>query len=166
MRIRLLIPIVLAAAMSGCQQAATEPEASAIRTAIDTQNQQLADCFASGDADCVAGAFTPEGLQLQSNSAPLAGQEAIQRYWGRAMAWGTWEVSFETSAVEQSGPLAIERGRYTMQFTASPTAPPGRTSFEDRGNYVAVWRFESNTRWFIVSQAIVSELPPRVVKTP
>jgi hypothetical protein len=69
----------------------------------------------------------------------------------------------ETSLLEQSGPLAIERGKYTIRFSADAAAPPSRPSSQDRGNYVTHWRLDSNGRWRIAAQALVSEVPARVV---
>ncbi len=38
-------------------------------------------------------------------------------------------------------------------------APPGMTSFDDRGNYLVHWRHETNGEWRIVGDAPVSEVP-------
>jgi hypothetical protein len=46
---------------------------------------------------------------------------------------------------------------------ADAAAPPGRTSSQDRGNYITHWRLESDGRWRIAAQALVSEVPARVL---
>ncbi len=111
----------------------------------------------------MAGMFSEEGWQLMPNAQAQAGTEAVRRFWQQAFGWGQWEVSMETSLLEQSGPLAVERGKYTIRFVADAAAPPGRPSSQDRGNYLTQWRLDSDGRWRIAAQALVSEVPARVI---
>jgi ketosteroid isomerase-like protein len=57
-----------------------------------------------------------------------------------------------------SGALAVERGRYAVQFTPGPKSP--MPAVKDSGSYVAVWRRESDGQWRAVWDAPVSEVPP------
>jgi ketosteroid isomerase-like protein len=75
--------------------------------------------------------------------------------------WGTWQFTLDTQDIAVSGSLAVERGKYVLQFTAGAGAPPGMTSFEDRGNYLAHWREDVDGEWRIAADAPVSELPTR-----
>ena len=76
-----------------------------------------------------------------------------------AFGWGQWNVTLQTQSVSAHGPMAVERGKYVLRFTAGPAAPPGMRSFEDRGNYLVHWRRESDNHWRVVADAPVSELP-------
>ena len=166
MRFRLVLLLGLAVAGAGCTNVKQVPDTAAVRTAIDTLNEELVGCWADGEYECVAAAFAEDGWQLMPNAQAQAGTDAIQRFWQQAFGWGKWEVSLETSVLEQSGPLAVERGKYTIRFTADAAAPPSRPSSQDRGNYVVHWRLDSDGRWRMAAQALVSEVPARVVAVP
>ena len=160
-RIPLIVGLVVA--LAGCSNVKDVPDASAVRVAIDEVNEELVGCWNSGEYECVAAAFTEDGWQMMPNTQARAGTDDIQRYWQLAFGWGQWEVTLSTAILEASGPVAIERGKYTMRFAADVAAPPGRTSSQDRGNYVTHWRLDSDGRWRIAAQALVSEVPARVI---
>jgi len=153
-------------AMAGCTNVKQVSDDTKVREIIDGLNQELVECWNGAEYECVAGMFSEDGWQLMPNAQAQAGTEAVRRFWQQAFGWGQWEVSIETSLLEQSGPLAIERGKYTIRFVADAAAPPGRPSSQDRGNYLTHWRLDSDGRWRIAAQALVSEVPARVVALP
>lgn len=134
------------------------PDASSARASIERNNSSIERSYASGDVDGVASMFAADAWQMPPNNAPLAGREAIRAFWKQAFGWGKWQFSLQTQDVQASGPVAVERGRYVLTFTAGPGAPPGMASFTDRGNYVVYWRRESNGEWRGVWDAPVSEI--------
>lgn len=148
--------------LAGCGQLApAEEEIPLIRQVVEATNEEFAACVAEVDAGCVAGFFATDGWQARSNVPILVGQQAIQRYWQQNMPGGTWELYFETGTVEESGPLAVERGKYTLSFTVDPAAQTVRTSFLERGHYLTQWRLDTTGRWFIGAQALVAEVTGR-----
>jgi ketosteroid isomerase-like protein len=163
MRRALVVTAALVLAVAGCSNVKQVPDETAVRDTIDTQNQELVECWNSGEYECVAGFFSEDGWQMMPNAQAQAGAEAIRRFWQQAFGWGQWEVSMESSLLEQSGPIAVERGKYTIRFVADAGAPPGRPSSQDRGSYVTHWRLDSDGRWRMAAQALVSEVPARVV---
>jgi len=167
MRRALIVTLSLVLMAGGCESAKKAEDAAALRQAITAVNDEFLGCFADGgQAECVAAFFSEDGQQLLSNTTPLAGPEAIRRYWQQAFGWGQWEVTFNSMLIEPSEPLAVERGRYTIRFTAGPGAPPNRQTGEERGSYLVHWRHDSDGKWRIAVQAFVSEMPARIVAGP
>jgi ketosteroid isomerase-like protein len=163
---RSVLVLVLGFAIAGCTNVKQVPDETAVRTAIDAVNEELSGCWNTGEYECVAAAFAEDGWQMMPNAQAQAGAEAVQRFWQQAFGWGQWEVLLETSLLEQSGPIAVERGKYTIRFVADAAAPPSRPSSQDRGNYVTHWRLDSDGRWRMAAQALVSEVQARVVAAP
>lgn len=166
MRTRFALVLGLMIGVAGCSNVKQVPDTTAARTAIDSLNEELMDCWSAGEYECVAAMFAQDGWQLMPNAQAQAGTDAIQRFWQQAFGWGKWEVTLQTSVLEQSGPVAVERGKYTLRFAADTAAPPSRPSAQDHGNYIVHWRFDSDGRWRMAAQALVSEVPARAVSVP
>lgn len=129
------------------------------RQAIEQHNANLARWYATGEIDLVASVFAEDAWQMPPHNPALTSRAAIRSYWRSAAARGEWEFNFLTQAVEASGALAVERGKYTLKFKAGASAPSGTVTFEDKGAYLVHWRYEADEQWRIVSGAWVSELP-------
>ena len=129
-----------------------------VRHAIECQNATAIRSYTTGDVESLVSILAEDAWQMPPNRPALIGRAAIREFWAAAFSWGKWDFTLDTQAVAVSGPLAVERGRYVLRFTANADAPPGMTSFEDRGNYLVHWRREVDGRWLIVADAPVSEL--------
>jgi uncharacterized protein (TIGR02246 family) len=134
-------------------------EQETVRQIIDQHNANLVKWYASGDIDRVAEVFAEDCWQMPPHSEPMVGREALRSGWRQALNCGKWNFTLSAQDVAMSGDIAVERGKYTLRFSASPEAPPGMVSCEDKGNYVVLWRMESDNQWRIVWDAPVSELP-------
>ena len=134
---------------------------NSVHATIARRNAEAVRCYALGDIDSLVSLFTEDAWQMPPNSPPLIGRQSIYAFWREAVQWGTWQFTLDTQDIAVSGSLAVERGKYVLQFTAGAGAPPGMTSFEDRGNYLAHWREDVDGEWRIAADAPVSELPTR-----
>ena len=130
-----------------------------VRQAIERHNVNAVRWYAAGDVDSLVSIFAEDAWQMPPNSPPLVGRTAIGEFWRNAVRWGKWEFTLKTQAVDVSGLMAVERGKYVLRFTAGSGAPPGMSSFEDRGNYLVHWRQDGDKEWRVVADAPVSELP-------
>lgn len=152
------VMLLLCLALSACASVPSQ-DAKDVRSIIERYNSNAERWYASGEIDSLVSLFAEDAWQMPPNSPPLVGREAIRHFWREAMKWGKWEFSLQTQDVSVSGPIAIERGKYLLKFVAGPGAPPGMTSFADRGNYLVHWRRELNGEWRVVGDAPVSEMP-------
>jgi ketosteroid isomerase-like protein len=134
-------------------------ETATVRRIIEGHNANLERWYAGGEIDRVAEVFAEDCWQMPPNAEPMIGRAALRAGWKQAMRLGQWAFSLETRDVVVSGDIAVERGRYVLEFTAGPEAPDDMPSHVDRGNYVVLWRRESDDEWRIVWDAPVSELP-------
>ena len=130
-----------------------------VRQAIERHNVNAIRWYAAGDVDSLISIFAEDAWQMPPNSPPLVGRTAIGEFWRNAVRWGKWEFTLKTQAVDVSGLMAVERGKYVLRFTAGSGVPPGMSSFEDRGNYLVQWRQDGDKEWRVVADAPVSELP-------
>jgi len=148
---------VLLAVLAGCApkaESASESaarvasESAAAKRAIDSLNAAYAAEQYAEDAEVVAGPLA------------LKGRVAIAQWFdGGAALHGTMRLT--AVSVAANGPLAIERGVYTMTIT-----PPGAAAaLSEDGNYLIHWR-QTDGRWLRVAQFASSPNPIRPPRPP
>ena len=148
---------VLLFGLMACQ-AGVGPDPEQVRAAIDDANQTLERLYAAGQVDSASAFFAEDAWQMPPNAPPLVGRAAFVGFWSQAVGWGRWHFDFEAQDVVVADAIAVERGAYTLTFEAGPESP--MPTFEDRGNYLVLWRLEADGQWRILWDAPVSELPP------
>jgi ketosteroid isomerase-like protein len=132
---------------------------ASVKRIIENHNANLEKWYAEGKIDEVAQVFSEDCWQMPPNAKPMVGREALREGWKQAVQLGQWTFTLDTRDVMVSGDLAVERGKYTLEFVAGPNAPRNMPSHVDKGNYVVLWRREDDETWRIVWDAPVSELP-------
>lgn len=148
--------LTLVLALAACGRA-SETDPATIRQTIDEHNASFERWYAAGHVDSIGSAFAEDAWQMPPNAPALVGRDSIMAFWRNASGWGRWEFDLEAQDVQANDRLAVERGRFTLKFTPGPQAP--MPAFEDRGNYLVLWRLEPDGEWRIVWDAPVSELP-------
>jgi ketosteroid isomerase-like protein len=153
MKPRLSLLILLLAA---CQRG-TSSDTTEVRRVIEENNARIMHWYATGQADSIASFFAHDARQMPPNMPPVVSRDSIASFWRRGFNEGKWSFDLKTQEVLSDNSLAAERGTYTLSFVAGPNAP--FPSFQDRGNYVVVWRKESDGTWRAVWDAPVSTVP-------
>src|SRR5438132_3092123 len=144
---RMFAQVSLALLIAGCATYGTTSNSDA-DAYIRAAEPRFITAFNAGNADAVAGFYADDAVVLGPN-APIARGTAAIRDAFRGMTGGHPTLSFAPDRIVQSGDVAYEYGHYTMQM--GPNA--------DQGNYVTVWRRQSNGDWKIVADSVNTSLP-------
>jgi ketosteroid isomerase-like protein len=146
--------------MTACAQAPSvdeeqdriDRETALARQAIEATNQRYMMHFNAGNGDSVAAIFAEQGRVMWPNALSSVGRDSIASRLGAIGAMGP-TLSLRTEEVAANGPLAVERGRYTMTWT-----PPGAIQMADSGKYLVRWH-RIDAQWVIVDNIWNSDRP-------
>jgi len=151
--------LVIAAFLVGMALGQKRTDASAdVRKVIEAYNADLGRYYASGDVDSIMSFFAEDARQMPPNGPALEGREKMRAFWKQAVSWGRWNFALTTVSVTANPPLAVELGRYKLQFTPGQAAPPGMKASVDTGNYVCYWRLDNDGKWRVVYDIATSDM--------
>lgn len=143
----------------GTPAAGATAEAIAVRRTIDSINTALERWYAASQADSVASVQADDVWLMGPAMPPVIGRDSVRTHWRRAMQSGAWRFTLRAQEVAVEGPIAVERGRYTVDFVPHPQAAAGTPpAFRDRGNYVVHW-VRTAGQWRIKWDIATSEMP-------
>ncbi len=135
-----------------------------VKHVIDSLNSKVVAWYRAGHADSAAQVFAQDVWAMPPNSMPIVGRDSLRSYQQRVFSTGKWDFDLKTDDVISADSIAVERGHYTLKVTAGAQAK--YPSFEDHGNYIALWRRESDGHWRQVWEAKVSTVPMPAPPTP
>lgn len=113
--------------------------------------------YSTGQADSVAALFAPDGRWIAPDNPTISGPEAIRKRVRGLESLGA-RVELTVESVDIQDTLALERGRYLMEF-----APPGGLVLHDVGRYVTQWR-RMDGRWRMVEHQATTNRSPLPVQ--
>ena len=121
-------------------------ESDSARPALQAALDAYARHFAAGKADSVAMFYAEDAVFLQNNGPVLKGRAAIQASVAEQLSWGTYQITFTTTRVDASGPLAVHEYSYVTSFKPGPHAPRGMTALTDTGKSMTAYK-KVNGAW-------------------
>lgn len=128
-------------------------ESAAARELIDAANAEFVQHFNQAHGDVVAATYAEDGVLALVNAPVARGRQAIA-----AMVSGLGpmqpQLALTTDEVVANGPLAVERGTYSISITPPGAAGPA----SETGTYVVMWR-RSGDRWLRQWDIATSEKP-------
>ena len=170
MRVGTWLAVPLALGMTlGCQptaetaeqaQARMDTESAAAKTAIEAQVAEFVSHFNQGHADVAGGFYAEQGRVMPPNEPAQLGRAAIIAGMTPFMAMKP-TLTLTTESVVANGPIAIERGMYSVTFT-----PPGSPApVSDTGKYLVHWHLIDG-KWLMVDDIWNSDQPPMPMGPP
>ena len=134
------------------------PAAPAPGESIETTLRKLLARFTSAvnnrDVEAMVSLYAPDAAVLPPNNSVAIGTKAIRDLFKAMLDAGFSDLTAEATRIEQSGDLAVEVGRYTLQ---APQKEGGKK--EDRGKYVGTWRRQPNGEYRMIADIWNSDLP-------
>lgn len=113
-----------------------------LQQAVQDTNREWMEAIKRGDPASIAALYTEDATLLPPNSEAIRGRQGIEAFFNAGMKMGISEATLETVDVTYLGDVAYEVGAYTMKIE-----PEGSQAETDRGNYVVVWKRESDGTW-------------------
>jgi ketosteroid isomerase-like protein len=154
--LRKAVVLLAASGLCACRPANRTDTAEA-RRAIDSLNSKIMAWYSAGQADSASEVFAQDVWAMPPNNAPIVGRDSLRSFQKATFATGKWDFDLKTDDVVSADSLAVERGHYTLNVTAGPQAH--YPSFKDQGNYIQLWRKDSDGHWRTVWEAKVSTVP-------
>ena len=154
-------------ALAGCDQAPQKPPATdvvAVEKALRAIETQWNADYNSRNVDAIMGHYA-EDAAIANPGAPLvAASDSRRAAITQFVSDPILKISFESDRVQvaKSGDLAYTRGHFTLQATDPATKQPRTNS----GNYLTVWKKQSDGSWKAVEDFVVPGGSPPAAAEP
>jgi uncharacterized protein (TIGR02246 family) len=167
MRTTRCAPLAALAVLLACQPAETDEqiaarmqaESDSARAAIEAANLAFTQHFNAGHADSVAAMYAPDGVLMAPGMPAVTGHDNIVAAMGSMPPGMT--LALATQSVAANGPMAVERGAWTMTVPGAEGAEPTVM----RGKYLVHWR-RVDGRWLLMEDIWNDDAPPPAPPTP
>ena len=126
--------------------------------AIQDNETQWNQDWASKDAAKIASHFADDAVLMVPGGPPTVGKDTIQKEVAPMVADPAISLRFLSSKVDvaASGDLGYTQGSYTLALTNTKT----KKVANDHGSYVTTYRKQADGSWKAVADIATSEVPP------
>jgi uncharacterized protein (TIGR02246 family) len=149
---------LLSVTLACTHTAAPDSRAADVQAVKDMEAAWLKDT-ALKDPVKFAGYYADDALLLSPNQPLVAGRDKIQAGLTTLMADPNFALTFQSSHVEaaKGGDFVYTVGAYARTVSDPKTKQP----VTDKGNYLTIWKKQSDGAWKVVTDMDNSELPAR-----
>lgn len=149
--------VVLASAMTGCNQAPPDTHDADVKAINDLEAQWNKD-YAARDGDKIESYYAADAVLMAPGEPAMNGREAIHAGIKEMLSDQALTLQFQPTRVDvaKSGDLAYTWGKYQMTMTD----PATKKTMNDHGGYVTTYRKQEDGRWKAVADIATSEVPP------
>lgn len=149
---------LLSVTLACTHSAVPDTRAADVQAVKDTEAAWLKDT-ALKDPVKFASYYADDALVLSPNQPVVAGRNKIQAGLTTLMADPNFALTFQSSRVEaaKGGDFVYTIGAYARTVSDPKTKQP----VTDKGNYLTIWKKQSDGTWKVVTDMDNSELPAR-----
>jgi uncharacterized protein (TIGR02246 family) len=164
MRARCVIGML--AVVLACQRAETPAqtqarmaaEADSVAVALDAVYARMNQFLAAENADSIAALYAEDARLYPQGQPMVVGRDAIRAQYADWFGMGSAQFENHRIGITANGPLAVERGTFTMTIMPEADAPPDTPTMTETGKYVAVW-VKVDGQWLIGDDIGTSDRP-------
>jgi uncharacterized protein (TIGR02246 family) len=149
----MLLRIVMALALSGRPASGASPP---VADDIAKIRSEWAKDLHSKQLEQILALYASDAVFLQPSGERITGRPAIRDLCKKIMATFTSDITLHSIATEHSGDLAYDSGDYRESLVKLSDG----TKNEAQGNYLMVFKRQSDGNWLIVEQMWSLVTPP------
>jgi uncharacterized protein (TIGR02246 family) len=158
-----VLSFMLALFLAGCNPPANAPDTKADEASLRDNEAAWTKEMDGKDLEKCAAHYADDAILMAPGMPATKGKDAIRKSLQELFADPNFKLNFATQKVDVSGSgdLAATTGTYTMTMSDPKTKQP----FQDKGNYVTVYR-KLGGSWKAVSDINTSETLPALSPAP
>jgi ketosteroid isomerase-like protein len=116
-----------------------EVDLAAARKTIESKNEMLKHYWANGQADSIACLYTENACIMPNGSPVIFGRVKIQEHYINQIKRFP-KINVETESVIAYGPLAVERGNWTVYLNPNQSTDKNNETMTLSGKFLTQWR--------------------------
>ena len=141
-------------------QSTSAAETDSARAEITASMHKLSQWLSSGQPDSAATLLTDDYQAMAANQPTVAGKAKWLEWTRQMVAQARITTEPTSESIEVSGPLAVQRGRYTNTFQSRATTKGASTTVTEIGKLLWHWR-KVDGHWRLATAAWSSDAPSK-----
>jgi uncharacterized protein (TIGR02246 family) len=126
-----------------------------LRDEVESLNSEFSKAVSNQDLDSVMDLYTSDAWLLPPGVPMIQGSDGIRAFFQTMLDAGVRALNLESAAVEGSGDVAVDIGRYRLTVE-----PPGADSVIEEGKYIVVLRRQADGNLRLAYDTFNSDAAP------